>query len=63
MRRLEYQFTPQEEPTVLVRRHCVLISLDPIRVIVMSERMILVVPDGADSILQLLCTHMEVILV
>eukprot|EP00605_Chrysophyceae_sp_TOSAG23-4_P000341 GSChrysophyteH1.ASY1.ANO1.388.1 assembled CDS len=43
---------------VLVRWHCVLVSLEPIRAIVMSNRIILMVPDGADTLLSTLEEHM-----
>lgn len=33
--------------------------LDPLRAIVMSNRFILLVPDGADSLIQILETHMK----
>lgn len=58
LRRLEYLFTPQEEPAVFVRRHAVIISLDPLRVVVMADRLILLVPDGADVLIQLLSNQM-----
>lgn len=59
IRRLEHQFSPQEEPIVLVRRHCTIISLDPLRVIVMADRVVFIVPDGADSIIELLRKHLQ----
>lgn len=59
LRRLEYLFTPQEEPAILVRRHAVVISLDPLRVVVMADRLILLVPDGADMLIQLLSNQMQ----
>lgn len=59
LRRLEYLFTPQEEPAIFVRRHSVIISLDPLRVVVMADRIILLVPDGADSLIQLLSNQMQ----
>lgn len=38
LRRLEYTFNPLGEPTLFVRRHAVLLSLDPLRVVVMADR-------------------------
>lgn len=35
LRRLEYQFNPLGDPVILVRRHVVLVSFDPVRAIVM----------------------------
>lgn len=52
LRRLEYSFGLLEEPTVMVRRHVVLLSFDPYRVIVLSNRIIVIVPQGgSDSLL------------
>lgn len=59
LRYLENQFHTHEEPTVLVRKHAVLISLNPLRAIVTADRMILIVPDGADSLLYLLHDYMH----
>jgi hypothetical protein len=59
LRRLDFTYTPQEEPAVLVRRHAVLISLDPLRVIVMADRIVGFMPDGADSLLQTLYMNMQ----
>ena len=56
---MEYLFTPQEEPAIFVRRHAVIISLDPLRVVVMADRLILFVPDGADVLIQLLSNQMQ----
>lgn len=59
LRRLEYEFTPQEDPTVLVRRHAVLVSLDPLRAVILADRLILIVPDGADNLIELLTKQMQ----
>ena len=59
LRYLENQFHSHEEPTVLVRKHAVLISLNPLRAIVTADRMILIVPDGADSLLYMLHDYMH----
>lgn len=51
LRQLDSHYNNHEEPRLLVRRHCVLISLGPhIRVIVQSKRlMILVHQEGDES--------------
>jgi hypothetical protein len=54
LRRLEYKMYPGEAPCILVRRHCVLFLFDPLRAVVLADRLLLVVPDGADSLLHLL---------
>jgi hypothetical protein len=59
LRRLDFQFNPNEERSVLIRRHAVLFAMDPIRAVVMSNRLILIVPDGADSLLSILDQYMK----
>ena len=59
LRHLESQFSPHEEPTVLVRRHAVLISFNPLRAVVMADKLMLIVPNGADALLYLLHEHMH----
>ena len=51
MRRLVTPFSSSNEPELIVRRHVMLLNFDPLRAIVMRDRMLLLVPDGADSIL------------
>ena len=46
-------------PTILVRRHCVLIIFDPIRAVILSNELLFIVPDGAGSILQLLEAYIK----
>lgn len=58
LRRLETRFDGSDESTLLVRWHAILISLEPIMAIVMTNRLILLVPDGADSLLALVEDHM-----
>jgi len=45
--------------TILVRRHLVIIVLDPIRALVMADKLILIVPPGADSLLGILHNFMS----
>ena len=47
------------DPTVLIRRHCVILLLDPIRAIIMSDRLLLLVPNGADMLISILDKHMS----
>lgn len=51
LRRLDFHYNDDTGPIVIVRRHAVLIAFDPLRAIIMSDRIILIVPDGADSLL------------
>eukprot|EP01032_Pedospumella_encystans_P012768 gene12768-14745_t len=59
LRRLDYQFNPNEERSVLIRRHSVLFAMDPLRAVVMADRLILIVPDGADSLISILDKYMH----
>ena len=51
MRRLVTPFSSSNEPELIIRRHVMLLNFDPLRSIVLRDRMLLLVPDGADSIL------------
>eukprot|EP00814_Leptocylindrus_danicus_P022163 CAMPEP_0116032624 /NCGR_PEP_ID=MMETSP0321-20121206/18290_1 /TAXON_ID=163516 /ORGANISM="Leptocylindrus danicus var. danicus, Strain B650" /LENGTH=292 /DNA_ID=CAMNT_0003508115 /DNA_START=317 /DNA_END=1191 /DNA_ORIENTATION=- len=51
MRRLVTPFSNTNEPALIVRRHVMLLNFDPLRAIVLRDRLLVLVPDGADSIL------------
>jgi len=51
MRRLVTPFSTSNEPELIVRRHVMLLNFDPLRAIVLRDRLLVLVPDGADSIL------------
>lgn len=51
MRRLVTPFSPSNECELMVRRHVMLLNFDPLRAIVLRDRLLVLVPDGADSIL------------
>lgn len=55
MRRLVTPFSSTNVPVFMVRRHALLLVLDPLRAIVLRDRLLLLVPDGADEILN----HLE----
>ena len=59
LRRLDFHYNAEEEPIVIVRRHAVLIAFDPLRAIIMADRIIIIVPPGADSILNTLQEQMK----
>lgn len=48
------QMDSHAEPMIIVRKHTVLIALSPLLAIVTADRVILSVPDGADSLLYIL---------
>jgi magnesium transporter len=49
LRRLMTPFTARNQPAIIVRLYAILISMDPLRCIVLHDRVILLLPDGADS--------------
>jgi hypothetical protein len=60
LRRMDFVSHPNEEPSIRVRKHAVLFSVDPIRAIIMSSRIIILVPPGGmDQILKIVETYME----
>lgn len=59
VRRLDFQCNLQDEAIVIVRKHVVLIAFDPLRVVIMADRIILIIPDGADSLLNLIQESMK----
>jgi hypothetical protein len=60
LRRLDFNFNPKEEPSIWVRRHAVMFSVDPIRAIIMGSRIVIVVPPGGmDQILDILERYMR----
>jgi magnesium transporter len=51
MRRLVTPFSASNEPGLIVRRHAMLLNFDPLRAVILRDRLLVIVPDGADSIL------------
>ena len=50
IRRIEYVFNCAPQPLVFVRRHCVIISFTPIRIIILADRLLLFIDkDMIDS--------------
>ena len=59
LRRLDFNLNPSEEPSFWVRKHAVLISIDPIRAVVTASRIIIIIPPGGmDNILDILERHL-----
>jgi len=57
--KLEHSTHGINEPTIFVRRHTILVSLDPIKALIMYDRIVLIVPDGADELLHIFEKHMK----
>eukprot|EP00523_Entomoneis_sp_CCMP467_P007701 CAMPEP_0168732158 /NCGR_PEP_ID=MMETSP0724-20121128/7631_1 /TAXON_ID=265536 /ORGANISM="Amphiprora sp., Strain CCMP467" /LENGTH=695 /DNA_ID=CAMNT_0008779177 /DNA_START=1965 /DNA_END=4052 /DNA_ORIENTATION=+ len=51
MRRLVTPFSASNEPEIIVRRHVMLLNFDPLRAIILRDRLLILIPDGADSML------------
>jgi magnesium transporter len=51
MRKLITPFSSSNEPEIIVRRHVMLLNFDPLRAIILRDRLLVLVPDGADSLL------------
>lgn len=51
MRRLVTPFSASNEPELIVRRHVMLLNFDPLRAVILRDRLLVLVPDGADSLL------------
>lgn len=51
MRKLITPFSSSNEPEIIVRRHVMLLNFDPIRAIILRDRLLVLVPDGTDSLL------------
>lgn len=57
--RLDYLFNLNEEKSILIRRHAVLFAMDPIRAIVMADRLILLAPAECDPIIEVIDQFMK----
>jgi magnesium transporter len=51
MRRLVTPFSASNEPELIVRRHVMVFNFDPLRAIITQDRLLVLVPNGGDSIL------------
>lgn len=49
LRSLDLSFNEHDEPSVIVRRHVILVSMSPYRVVITSTHFLLVLEDGADD--------------
>lgn len=55
LRKLDASFSAgSQEPSIVVRKQAILVNADPIRAVVMRSSCLVLVPDGADSLLSLL---------
>jgi len=49
----------EQDPALLVRRHVILVILHPIRAVIMSSKLMLIVPEESQSLLGILERHMN----
>ena len=59
LRRLDHTINPNEELTIQIRQFVVLFIVDPLRSIVTSNKLRLVVPPGGDIELSILQHHIQ----
>ncbi|KAF0686150.1 Aste57867_22115 [Aphanomyces stellatus] len=63
LRKLDAIFSVSNEPSITVRHQVVLVNCDPIRAVVLRDRCLVFLPDGADSVIHQLTTsfadHLE----
>lgn len=57
--RLDYLFNLNEEKAILIRRHAVLFSMDPVRAIVMANRILLLAPSECDPVNEVIAHFMK----
>eukprot|EP01038_Epipyxis_sp_PR26KG_P013410 gene13410-17982_t len=61
IRRLNFFLNTNEEKSILIRRHAVIFAMDPIRAVVMANKLVIVVPEGGgDNLLNELQKCMDV---
>ena len=54
IRKLDSSFTDAAEPSILARRHAILINIDPIRVIILRDRFLLLLPEGKEFVITMM---------
>jgi hypothetical protein len=59
LRSLDYESHLNLDPSILIRRHVIVMILDPIRALIMKDRLIFIVPPGADMMLLSIDQHMR----
>jgi len=51
IRLLDSNFSHSKDPVIIVRRHAVIVNIEPIKALILHNRCLLFIPDGADSLL------------
>ena len=54
IRKLDSSFTDAAEPSILARRHAILINIDPIRVIILRDRFLLLLPEAKEFVITMM---------
>ncbi|KDO32726.1 hypothetical protein SPRG_02424 [Saprolegnia parasitica CBS 223.65] len=58
LRKLDHTFSATNEPSIAVRKQVILVNADPLRGVIMRDCCLLFVPNGADTLIQLLRNKM-----
>lgn len=60
IRKLQQPFASNKnQPAIMVRLYTILLNFDPLRAIILSDRMIVLIPTGADTILDQLASNLH----
>ena len=59
IRLLEANFSFSQDPVVMVRRHCIIVVLPPVRCLIVYNSVFVMIPDGDDYILETFLSHMN----
>ncbi|OQR95734.1 CorA Metal Ion Transporter (MIT) Family [Thraustotheca clavata] len=58
LRKLDHTFSATNEPSITIRKQVILVNADPLRGVIMRNCCLLFVPNGADTLIQLLRNKM-----
>lgn len=59
LRHLENQFRNHDDPIILVRKHAILVAMNPIRAVITANKMFLIAPINSESLLDVLFGYMR----
>lgn len=59
LRHLENQFRNYDDPIILVRKHAILVAMNPIRAVITANKMFLIAPVDSESLLDVLFGYMK----
>jgi hypothetical protein len=59
IRSLDFHYNPSLDADIIIRRHCVIMIFDPIRALIMADRVILIVPPDAENLVKAIDSHLH----